>query len=45
MSFERWPLIIAAGLLVVVMVNGGFVWIALSNAPTIERSYEMDQDR
>lgn len=42
---ERWPLIIAGGLLVVVLVNAGFIWIAIHSAPEIEPSYEMTQDR
>ena len=45
MKVEPWPMILGGGLLVVVLVNVGFIWIALSNAPQIERSYEMTQDR
>jgi len=36
----EWPIGIAAGLLVVVLVNVGFIVIATSNAPIIEASYE-----
>jgi len=36
----EWPIGIALGLLVVVMVNVGFIVIATSNAPIIEASYE-----
>lgn len=45
MSVERWPLILGSGLLLVVMVNLGFIWVAVTNAPTVERSYELDEDR
>ena len=36
----EWPLGIAMGLLVVVMVNVGFIVVALDNAPIVEPSYE-----
>lgn len=37
---RAWPLGIALGLLVVVVVNFAFVYIATQNAPQVESSYE-----
>ena len=35
-----WPVGIATGLLLVVLVNFGFIWVAVHNAPDVEPSYE-----
>ena len=35
-----WPLGIALGLLVVVVVNFAFIYVATQNAPLVESSYE-----
>jgi hypothetical protein len=35
----RWPIGIAAALIVVVAVNVAFIWIAVTTAPEIEASY------
>ena len=34
-----WPLLITGGLLVVVLVNFAFVWIAMSGAEEVSESY------
>ena len=36
----EWPLGIAGGLLLVVLVNFAFIYIATSDPPVIEASYE-----
>ncbi len=36
----EWPIGITVGLMVVVLVNVGFIIIATNNAPIIEASYE-----
>lgn len=36
----EWPIGIAVGLLVVVLVNVGFIVVATNHAPIIESSYE-----
>ena len=36
----RWPIGIALGLLLVVVVNAAMTWLALSSPPQIEPSYE-----
>ena len=40
-----WPLGIAAGLVLVVVVNFTFLWMALRHAPEIESSYETVEHR
>lgn len=35
----RWPMGIAAGLLIVVAVNVAFIWIALDTAPEVDPDY------
>ncbi|MEQ1504890.1 MAG: hypothetical protein ABMB14_21830 [Myxococcota bacterium] len=39
MSERIWPIAIAAGLLFVIAVNGGMVYLAVNHAPIIEPSY------
>lgn len=39
MKLDIWPVSIAAGLLLVVLVNGAFLWVALKNAPIVDSSY------
>ncbi len=34
-----WPMLIAGGLLVVVLVNFTFIWIAVSGADEVSESY------
>ncbi len=34
-----WPMLIAGGLLVVVLVNFAFIWIAVSGADEVSESY------
>lgn len=41
----RWPLGIALGLAVVVMVDAVFIVVSSRNAPEIEASYAESQDR
>lgn len=45
MSDRAWPMGIAAGLLVVVLVNVGFIWVALGHAPDVEPSYHLVKER
>ena len=37
-----WPLIIAIALTVVVIVNGVFIWIAVSGADEVAPSYDSE---
>jgi hypothetical protein len=37
---RMWPVAIASGLLLVVVVNVAFIWVAVRTAPQIEPSYE-----
>jgi len=37
---KRWPAAIAIGLGLVVLVNIGMSWIAISNAPDVVPSYD-----
>ena len=39
---RRWPLIIAIALTVVVVVNGLFIWIAVSGADEVAPSYDAE---
>ncbi|MEZ4237244.1 MAG: hypothetical protein R3F59_14050 [Myxococcota bacterium] len=41
----EWPLGIALGLLLVVLVNAGFAWMAVQHAPEVERSYTTAEHR
>lgn len=46
MNTDRlWPLSIALGLLLVVLVNGAFAWIAIGHAPIVEPSYTHAEHR
>lgn len=38
-SDRTWPLLITAGLLIVVVVNFAFIWIAISGADEVTESY------
>lgn len=40
-----WPMSIAAGLLLVVLVNGAFLWTAIRHAPIVEPSYTNSSNR
>jgi hypothetical protein len=42
---ERWPVFIAIGLGIVVLVNLGFITVAIAYAPDVEPSYSNTQDR
>lgn len=42
---NRWPVFLAAGLTVVVLVNLAMIWIAIETAPDVEPSYSQTQDR
>ena len=42
---DRWPAALFLGLLVVVFVNLGFVWVAVATAPDIDPSYTNTQQR
>ena len=45
MNERLWPLILATGLAVVVVVNLSFVWFATSTQPDIEPSYTHAEHR
>lgn len=42
---ERWPVFIAIGLGLVVLVNGVMIAVAVANAPDVDPSYTNSQDR
>lgn len=39
MNDRIWPLAIGLGLLLVVLVNAGFVWVAVTHPAIVEPSY------
>lgn len=41
----RWPMIIATGLGIVVIVNFAFVYVAVSGADTISADYHIEANR
>lgn len=45
MSDRVWPVAIAAGLCLVILVNLGFLLIALDNPPEIDPTYTMTPSR
>jgi hypothetical protein len=42
---SRWPVFIAVGLGVVVMVNAAFIYVAIATAPDVDPTYTHNQDR
>jgi hypothetical protein len=45
MKENLWPLSLGCGLLLVVLVNFAFAWIATGAAPEIDPSYEQSLSR